>query len=131
MKLRWQTVLLGAAAFLTAHIIERTMWTAWFADRSLVPWFTNSGGAVLVTVTFMFVAGIAAGRGGRNRDERLHGAIGVAVGGVATMLVALVASDTGRLVPIAFTIGAVLIIAGVFAGTFLVHGLKTLSDGRR
>jgi len=120
-SLRWQWVLMGAVAFLAAHVLERMMWLQWFADQSMVAWFTNSGRAVLVTVGFMFVAGFLSNLRTRDRQERMLGAANVAGGGILALVVALVMSGAGTIFPLVIIIGAVLIIAGTYAGAFIAQ----------
>jgi hypothetical protein len=122
--MRWRAVLYGAAAFLLAHAAERALWNEWFADRSLVPWFTNSGRAVLVTMVAMLLAELLGGYPARNRRELFTGAANVAGGGVTAMIAALAGTRTGTLGPIVMIVGAVLVIAGAFAGTPFVAVLS-------
>lgn len=97
------------------------MWLQWFADQSMVAWFTNSGRAVLVTVGFMFVAGLLSGLRTRDRRERMLGAANVAGGGILALVVALMLSGAGTIFPLVIIIGAMLIIAGTYAGAFIAQ----------
>ena len=126
--MRWRAVLYGAAAFLAAHAVERVQWASWFADRSMVPWFTNSGRAVLMTMVFMAAAEIVGGSPARTRRELMFGAANVAGGGIVAMIAALIATGMGTLGPIVIVVGAVLVIAGAFAATPIV---VVLSRDRR
>ncbi len=94
----------------------------------MVPWFTNSGRAVLVTMLFMFVAETVGGYPARNRRELIVGATNVAGGGIVAMIAALIATGIGTLGPIVIIVGGVLVIAGAFAGTPIV---AMLSRNRR
>lgn len=129
-RVRWQSVLMGAAAFLAAHLVERVMWMSWFADSSIVPWFTNSGRAVAVTMSLMAVAGALSALAAHDRSERMHRAASTAGGGTVALIIALTVTGPGTIFPLAIVIGAALIIAGVFAGMFAVHSLIH-SDDRR
>src|SRR4051812_29168917 len=92
MNMRWRAVLCGAAAFLAAHTVERVEWASWFADHSMVAWFTNSGRAVLMTMAFMAVAEVVGGGPAKSRTELIAGAANVAGGGIVAMIAALIAT---------------------------------------
>lgn len=129
--LRWRAILWGAAAFLVAHYVERALWTSWFVDNtSMIPWFTNSGRAVIVTVVCIFVAEILSGTPQRDRGELMLGAANVSGGGIVTMIVALFATGAGTIAPLVIIIGGALVIAGAFAGTLMVRALSMFSGQR-
>jgi hypothetical protein len=118
----------GAAAFLLAHLLERYLWASWFADRSMVAWFTNSGRAVLVTVLFVFAAAAISGTPERDRREVVRGAASVAAGAIVTMMIALMIVGPGTIAPIVIVADSLLIIAAAFAGALMV---MLLSRGAR
>lgn len=117
---------LGATAFLTAHLTERLLWTSFFGDGavSTVAWFTNSGRAVLFTVTCVAVASLIAGVAARERRDLVVVAANVAGGGIVAMLVALGATGVGTIFPLVIVIGGALVIAGAFAGALIVSPTK-------
>lgn len=115
-NVRWQGVLSGAVAFLAAHCLEWLQWTRWFADQSLVAWFTNSGRAVVVTMAFMFVAGLVAGGSTTDRRERMPAVVSVSLGGIVAMIATLLVTGAGSIGPLVVIIGGALLIAGALAG---------------
>ncbi len=127
-RIRWRSVFSGAAAFLLAHLLERYLWASWFADRSMVAWFTNSGRAVLVTVLFVFAAAAISGTPERDRREVVRGAASVAAGAIVTMMIALMIVGPGTIAPIVIVADSLLIIAAAFAGALMV---MLLSRGAR
>ncbi len=117
---RWRSVFAGAAAFLLAHLVERLLWASWFADQSMVAWFTNSGRAVLVTMLFVFAAEAISGTPERDRRQIVCGAAGVSAGAIVTMFVTLMVVGPGTIAPIVIVADSVLLIAAAFAGAVLV-----------
>ena len=116
--LRWRAILLGAAAFLSAHAIERAMWTRWFADeQAWTPWFTNSGRAVLLTMACVAVAGVVAGVLSRSRRALVPSGANVSGGGILALIFALFVSDAGTIAPVVAIIGGAVVIAAAYAGT--------------
>ena len=120
--IRWKGLLLGAAAFLAAHLVVRARWTDWFGGRH-EPWFLNSGTAVAFTAACLFVAGIAAtvafARG--DPDDRMVYAVNVAAGAVLAMASVLLIVGPGTIFPIALAIGAAIALFSAAAGAVVVR----------
>jgi hypothetical protein len=128
--IRWKSVLLGAIAFLAAHLIESAAWTTWFHGE-YAPWFLNSGRAVAFTAGLLLIIGLAAGINTVAWRDSMITAGNVLAGAVAAMIVVLFAVGPGTLFPIAIVIGAAVLgvssAAGVFAGAALRSGLSRSS----
>jgi len=128
--IRWKSVLLGAMAFLAAHVVESAAWTTWFHGE-YAPWFLNSGRAVAFTAGSLLIMGLVAGINTSAWRDSMITAGNVLAGAVAAMIVVLFAVGPGTLFPIAIVIGAVVLgvssAAGVFAGWALRSGLSRSS----
>jgi len=128
--IRWKSVLLGAIAFLAAHLIESAAWTTWFHGE-YAPWFLNSGRAVAFTAGLLLIIGLAAGINTFGWRDSMITAGSVLAGAVAVMIVVLFAVGPGTLFPIAIVIGVAVLgvssAAGVFAGSALRSGLSRSS----
>jgi hypothetical protein len=128
--IRWKSVLLGAIAFLAAHMIESAAWTTWFHGE-YAPWFLNSGRAVAFTAGLLLIIGLVAGINTVAWRDSMITAGNVLAGAVAAMIVVLFAVGPGTLFPIAIVIGVAVLgvstAAGVFAGSALRSGLSRSS----
>lgn len=129
-SVRWQGVLSGAVAFLTAHSLEWLKWSAWFADQSLVPWFTNSGYAVLLTMAFMMVAGLVTGSSAPDRRERLPSVVSVSIGGIVAMIAALAITGTGTIGVVVTIVGGALLTLGALVGVVTSQFASTVTNAR-
>jgi len=128
--IRWKSALLGAMAFLAAHIVESAAWTTWFHGE-YAPWFLNSGRAVAFTAGSLLIIGLVAGINTPAWRDSMITAGNLLAGAVAAMIVVLFAVGPGTLFPIAIVIGAAVLgvssAAGVFAGSALRSGLSRSS----
>ena len=123
--IRWKSSALGAAVFVTAHVIQMVFWREWFEPRGdYAAWFLNSGRAVAFTAGSLFVAAVVVGIATRGvlRESVIAGG-NLAAGAVVAMAVVLALTGPGSLFPIALAIGAGIAafscIAGAFAGSLL------------
>jgi uncharacterized membrane protein len=128
--IRWKSVLLGAIAFLAAHVVESAAWTTWFHGE-YAPWFLNSGRAVAFTAGSLLIIGLVAGINTSAWRDSMITAGNFLAGAVAAMIVVLFAVGPGTLFPIAIVIGVAVLgvssAAGVFAGSALRSGLSRSS----
>lgn len=126
--IRVKALVLGGAAFLVSHAVERAAWRSMFAPASAVePWFLNSGRAVAFTAACLFIAALV----GSAADARSHpgrasagaSAANAAVGAWLAMAAVLAAIGPGTIFPIALAVGALVAVvactAGAFAGRLL------------
>jgi hypothetical protein len=115
----WLPVGAGFFAFIAAHLVEAAAWRPWFRGDH-VPWFLNSGRAVLFTAAVLFVVGVVAGARG---ERPLAQGSKVGAGGVAAMIVVFLTRDAGTIFPIVLAIGTSIVgavsIAGAVAGGVL------------
>jgi hypothetical protein len=103
-------------------------WAAWFGGR-WQPWFLNdSGRAVALTASILFVAALAASllwaRDGG--DAIVHG-VNVAAGAAAAMIGVLVVIGPGTIFPIVIVGGIVIALASTVAASVLVAMFKRRS----
>jgi hypothetical protein len=116
--IRWKSAVLGAAVFVTAHLVLMSRWREWFQPGGdFPPWFLNSGRAVALTGALLFIAGVLVGlltQGGA-RESIVAGG-NLAGGAIIAMCVVLAITGPGTLFPIALTIGAGVIVFNCVAG---------------
>lgn len=106
---------LGFLTFVVAHVIEATLWQRWFGGDHR-PWFLNSGRAVALTMSGMFVVSmIATARSDRPLVQGLY----IAAGGVTAMTVVLLLTGQGTLFPIVIAIGSGLVILSSLMGAWV------------
>jgi hypothetical protein len=113
-------VLVGAAAFLGAHLVQTLAWQTWF-HGSYDPWFLNSGRAVALTVALLVVAGAIVSAADW-RESIIRGA-NAAAGALAAMIVILAIVGPGNLFPIVIAIGGVIAVASTGAGALAGWGM--------
>ena len=126
--MRWTSLVLGAATFLTAHAVEVVMWTAWFSPE-FTPFFTNSGRAVAFTMAGVLIAGLLAGFLARDRLDALIHAGNVTAGAAIAMTCVLFWSGPGTIFPIVMVLGTVQLAVGSFLGAFATLPFKPASGG--
>jgi hypothetical protein len=121
--IRWNSAVLGAVVFVTAHLVLMAGWREWFQPAGdFPPWFLNSGRGVAFTAGSLFLASVVAGlrTRGMPRDAMVAGGT-VAAGAIVAMCVVLALTGPGTLFPIALAIGAGVAIissaAGALAGS--------------
>jgi len=122
---RWRSLMLGAATFLVAHLIERAEWSSLFAGDTATPWFMNSFRAGAFTALLLSLsAGFTATR---DVGETLVRGLNVGLGATAVMVVVLVVIGPGTLFPIAIAIGMAIVVtasvSGALAGA-IVRGAR-------
>ena len=119
-------IVIGVAAFGLAHALISGEWLrATLSPNPLIrPWFTNSGGAVLVTAACVAAGALASAIAGRDRREALARGVTVGIGAMAAMLAMMFRMGAGNLAPIAFVIGGAVLLAAGFAGGGLAAALK-------
>lgn len=117
---------LGVISFSVANsLVESTWLRATLTPDPLVrPWFTNSSGAVLFTSAVIAFAAFAIAAGAGNRGNAIGRGVAVSVGAMAAMLAAMVRMGAGTLGPIAFVIGAAVLLAAGMAGGSAAAVLK-------
>jgi hypothetical protein len=126
--IRWKGVALGAAVFVSAHLVLKAGWRDWFHPGGDYPaWFLNSGRAVVFTAAWLFIAGVLVGFGNRSapREATIAG-VNLAAGAIVAMCVVLALTGPGTLFPIALAIGAGVAVISSAAGA-----LAGLVIGRR
>ena len=126
--LRWTGLVLGAAAFLAAHAVERALWRSWFSAE-WEPFFMNSGRAVLFTAACVLIAGLLAALLARDRGDALIHAGNVAAGAAAVMIATLFSAGPGTLFPIAIVIGIVILAIGSYLGALAALPFKPPGRG--
>jgi hypothetical protein len=126
--MRWTSLVLGAATFLAAHVVEAVMWTAWFSPQ-FKPFFTNSGRAIAFTTACVLVAGLLAGLLARDRRDALIHAGNVTAGAAIAMTCLLFWSGPGTIFPIVMTLGSVILAVGSYLGAFAALPFKSASGG--
>jgi hypothetical protein len=119
-------IVIGAAAFGLAHGLIAGAWLRFTVTPNplIRPWFTNSGGAVLVTAAIVAAGAFASAIGAGDRREALARGATVGVGAMAGMLALMFRMGAGNLAPIAFVIGGVILLAAGFAGGGAAAALK-------
>ncbi len=112
------SVVIGIAAFGFAHGLITGLWLrGTFAPNPLFrPWFTNSTGAVLLTAALVAFAAFAFALAARERRSALMRGIIVGAGAIVGMFAVMLQIGIGTLGPIAFLVGAVVLIAAGTAG---------------
>jgi uncharacterized membrane protein len=116
--MRVGSVIVGAASFVAAHLVEVAAWQSWFNRGSTVPaWFLNSGRAVAFTMACVAVASALASaspRGGRREAAVRAGLVGA--GAIVAMALVLFAIGPGTLFPLVVLIGALVLAVATVAG---------------
>ena len=126
--LRWTSLVLGAAAFLAAHAVERALWRSWFSSE-WEPFFMNSGRAVLFTAACVLIAGLLAALLARDRGDALIHAGNVTAGAAAVMIMTLFSTGPGTLFPIAIVLGLVVLAVGSYLGALATFPFKAPGRG--
>jgi hypothetical protein len=126
--LRWTSLVLGAATFLVAHVVEVLRWTAWFSPQWR-PFFMNSGRAVAFTTACVLIAGVLAGIFARDRSDALIHAGNVTAGAAVVMTALIVYPEPGRLFPIAIIYGVAILAVGTYLGALATLPFKSASGG--
>lgn len=125
---RWPGLVLGAAAFLAAHVVEVIMWTAWFSPQ-FKPFFTNSGRSMAFTAACALIAGLLAGISAKDQRDVLIRAGNVAAGAAIAMTAALFWAGPGNLFPIVIALGTAILAACSFLGAVATLPFKAASGG--
>ena len=116
---RFISVVIGVVAFGLAHaLITGTSFRATLTpDPMIRPWFTNSGGSVLLTAALVALAAFAIALGAADRRSAMMRGATVGVGAIVAMFAVMLQMGIGTLGPIAFVVGgAVLLAAGTAGG---------------
>ncbi|HMF93687.1 MAG TPA: hypothetical protein VKE96_05310 [Vicinamibacterales bacterium] len=118
---RWRSLMLGAATFLVAHLVETAAWSSLFAGNAVTPWFMNSPRAGAFTALLLcIVAGFTATR---DIAEAVVRALNVGLGATAALVIVLAAIGPGTLFPIAIAIGMAIVatasVIGALAGALV------------
>ena len=121
--IRWKSGALGAAMFITAHLVLMARWRDWFQGGDYPPWFLNSGRAVALTAGLLFIAGLVAGFATRGAPRMIAGG-NVAAGAIVAMCVVLAMTGPGTLFPIALTIGAGIAVLSCVAGALTAAAIN-------
>jgi len=93
--IRWKTALLGATAFLAAHVVESAAWTTWFRGV-YAPWFLKLGRAVAFTAGLLLIIGLVVGVTTVARRESMVAAGELPAGAAAAMIAVLFCGRTGH-----------------------------------
>jgi hypothetical protein len=119
-------IVIGVAAFGLAHGLVTGAWLrAALSPNPLVrPWFTNSGGAVLLTAAIVAAGAFASAAGAADRREALARGVTVGIGAMAAMVALMFRLGVGTLAPIAFVVGGVILLAAGIAGGGMAAALK-------
>lgn len=120
--------MLGAVAFVAAHLVTAAKWVPWFGGQDYPPWFLNDGNrAVLFMVACVFVAALTAGVlwARSQREAFVHG-INLAAGAVVAMAVVLFTapSGPGTLFPIALAVGGCILLLSSVLAAMIVAAFK-------
>jgi hypothetical protein len=120
------SVVIGIAAFGFAHALVTGSWLrATLAPNPMFrPWFTNSSGAVLLTAGVVALAAFALGLAGLDRRAALTRGVTVGAGAIVAMFAVMWQMGFGTLGPIAFFVGALVLIAAGTAGGGAAAALK-------
>jgi hypothetical protein len=112
------SVVIGVLAFGAAHALVTSSWLrASIAPNPLFrPWFTNSSGAVLLTAGVVALAAAAFAVAAADRRSALRRGVTVGAGAVVGMFAVLLKVGLGTLGPVAFIVGAVVLLAAGTAG---------------
>ena len=127
LKLQRATgTVIGVAAFGLAHGLITSAWlrAAITPDPLIRPWFTNSSGAVLLTAALVAAGAFASAAAAADRRDALARGVTVGIGAMAAMLALMIRMGAGTLVPIAFFVGGVVLLAAGLAGGGLAAALK-------
>jgi hypothetical protein len=120
------SVVIGIAAFGFAHALVTGSWLrATFAPNPMFrPWFTNSTAAVLLTAGMVAFAAFAFALAAGERRAALTRGITVGAGAIVGMFAVTLQMGIGTLGPIAFLVGAVVLIAAGTAGGGTAAAMK-------
>jgi hypothetical protein len=114
---------IGLLTFTGAHAIEVAKWVPWFGGVH-VPWFLNSGRAIVFTLGCVFAASLVAG------FLRLSG-VTIAAGAATAMTLTLLLGHSGTIVPIVLGAGGLMIAAASLLGAWLGSEIIRLSPHAR
>ncbi|HEY7289528.1 MAG TPA: hypothetical protein VH583_06790 [Vicinamibacterales bacterium] len=98
----------GLAAFFAVHAVEAAMWSAWFGGLH-VPWFLNSGRAIVFAASCLF--GIAAVAGAVSLP-----ALATAAGAITAMVLILIRIGGSTIFPIVIVGGGLVVGVSILAG---------------
>jgi hypothetical protein len=120
------SVVIGIAAFGFAHALVTGSWLrATLAPNPMFrPWFTNSTAAVLLTAGIVAFAAFAFALAARERRSALTRGVTVGAGAIVGMFAVMLQMGIGTLGPIAFLVGAVVLIAAGIAGGGAASAMK-------
>ena len=128
MIMRWTSALLGALAFLAAHLLGRAVWPWLDGGRCEPAWFLNAAGGVALTAALLFLAAaLRTGAAAVDRRRALQRGIDVAIGAAGAMVAVLFAIGPGTLFPLAIAIGALVIAGSAVAGALAGWGCRALA----
>ncbi|HZT76680.1 MAG TPA: hypothetical protein VFA27_08475 [Vicinamibacterales bacterium] len=115
----WADGIVGVAAFLAAHGIERLLWRAQFDPAGgTTPWFLNSGRAVAFMAVWMLAVGAVLGSR-PTRADWTRNALAATIGAIAAMVGVLAVVGPGTIFPLVIAIGSAVLAASLFAGWLL------------
>jgi hypothetical protein len=118
-RIRWKSLLLGAATFVAAHVVMVTMWVRWF-DGQQDPWFLNSGRAIVFTAVCVAAAGaVASALWAQNRSDAMRHGANVATGAVLAMAVLLMRVGPGTIFPIVIVFGGAIVLCSSALGSLI------------
>jgi len=117
----FKNLILGAAAFITAHAVEVYRWRDWFdASNQSGPWFLNNGTAVAVTSAAVAgAAALSALLWARNGRHAARQSLEVAAGAVLAMAITLVVVGPGNIFPIVVAVGTMILTVSALMGGWL------------
>ena len=118
--LRWKSFVLGAVAFLAAHIVQVSRWD-WFESPALHPaWFLNSGRAVGLTFCCLFLVSAAVSAlADADHKAVFRSEANLFAGSLMLMLVVLIFVGPGSIFPIVIVVGAAVLLFGIVLGAFV------------
>src|SRR5712671_4006766 len=114
---KWQSLGLGAAAFLATHAVIVSKWGVWFGGGyngvPHDPWFLNDGDRpIALTAGALCVAAmIAAAIWARSRRDSVRHGLSVALGATVAATAVLFSIGPGTLFPIAIAFCAMVALA--------------------
>jgi hypothetical protein len=127
---KWQSLGLGVATFLSTHAVIVAKWSVWFGGGySGVPhnpWFLNDGdGPIGITAGALCVAAmIAAALWARNRGDCVRHGLNVALGATVAATAILFSIGPGNLFPIVIGFCAIGALVSTMVGSSVVAAFQ-------
>ncbi len=127
--LKWRSLGLGAATFITTHAVVVAKWNVWFGGGyggPQKPWFLNDGnGPIGLTAAALCIAAIAAAAlWARSRGESVKHGLNLAVGATIAATAVLFSIGPGTLFPIVIVSCALLAATSTIAGAAIVAAFQ-------